>query len=81
MRASAFQVTVDDLGQVAPRLDAPGQLLGDGHAAVAAALETAARLTPEPAAKAERLVEAAEAAWVLGDAPRTLAMRARDAPR
>ena len=42
------------------------------HAAVAAALEKAARLTPAPAARAERLVKAAEAAWVLGDARHTL---------
>jgi DNA-binding CsgD family transcriptional regulator len=45
-----------------------------GHAAAAAALEQAARLTPEPARRAERLRRAAEEAWLAGDGPRALAL-------
>ncbi len=45
-----------------------------GHAAATAAFEHAARLTPEPARRAERLRCAADAAWLGGDAPRALAL-------
>ena len=38
-----------------------------GHAAAAAALEQAARLTPDPARRAQRLRRAADAAWLAGD--------------
>jgi DNA-binding CsgD family transcriptional regulator len=45
-----------------------------GHAAAAAAFEQAARLSPEPPARAERMRRAADAAWLGGDGPRALAL-------
>jgi DNA-binding CsgD family transcriptional regulator len=45
-----------------------------GHAAATAAFEQAARLTPEPAQRAFRLLRAADAAWLAGDAPRALTL-------
>ena len=51
-----------------------------GHAAAAAALEQAARLTPDPARRAQRLRQAADAAWLAGDGPRALALLDDAAP-
>ena len=45
-----------------------------GHAAAAAAFEQAARLSPDPPRRAERLRRAADAAWLAGDGPRALAL-------
>ena len=45
-----------------------------GHAAAAAALERAAELTAEPEPRARRLVAAADAAWLAGDAARAQAL-------
>ncbi|HEY7075199.1 MAG TPA: helix-turn-helix transcriptional regulator, partial [Solirubrobacteraceae bacterium] len=45
-----------------------------GHGAAAAAFEQAARLTPDPAPRAQRLRAAAEATWLAGDADRALAL-------
>jgi DNA-binding CsgD family transcriptional regulator len=51
-----------------------------GHAAAAAAFEQAARLSPEPAMRAQRLRRAADAAWLAGDGPRALALLDEAAP-
>src|SRR5215207_1811297 len=51
-----------------------------GHAAAAAALEQAARLTPDPPGRAQRLRQAADAAWLAGDGPRALALLDEAAP-
>ena len=48
-----------------------------GHAAAAAALARAAELTGEPEPRARRLAEAADAAWLAGDAGRALALLER----
>ena len=48
--------------------------LRGGHATAAAALERAARLTPERALAGERLSAAAEATWLAGDGPGALAL-------
>jgi DNA-binding CsgD family transcriptional regulator len=45
-----------------------------GHAAATAAFEHAARLTPDPAERARRLLRAADAAWLAGDAPRAVGL-------
>jgi DNA-binding CsgD family transcriptional regulator len=46
----------------------------NAHAEAAAALEKAARLTPEPPLRSSRFAEAAETAWTVGDATRALAL-------
>jgi DNA-binding CsgD family transcriptional regulator len=51
-----------------------------GHAAAAAAFEQAARLSPDPPVRAERLRRAADAAWLGGDGPRALALLDEAAP-
>jgi DNA-binding CsgD family transcriptional regulator len=51
-----------------------------GHAAAAAAFEQAARLSPEPPMRAERLRRAADAAWLAGDGPRAIALLDEAAP-
>ena len=51
-----------------------------GHAAAAAAFEQAARLSPDPPRRAERLRRAADAAWLAGDGPRALALLDEAAP-
>jgi DNA-binding CsgD family transcriptional regulator len=45
-----------------------------GHATAAAALEHAARLTPDRALAGERLCRAADATWLAGDGPGALAL-------
>jgi DNA-binding CsgD family transcriptional regulator len=45
-----------------------------GYAASAAALEKAARLTPDPELRLDRLVQAVEMAWAGGDSQRALAL-------
>jgi tetratricopeptide (TPR) repeat protein len=51
-----------------------------GHAAAAAAFEQAARLSPDPSMRAQRLRRAADAAWLAGDGPRALALLDEAAP-
>ena len=51
-----------------------------GHAAAAAAFEQAARLSPDPPMRAQRLRRAADAAWLAGDGPRALALLDEAAP-
>ena len=51
-----------------------------GHAAAAAAFEQAARLSPDPPSRAQRLRRAADAAWLGGDGPRALALLDEAAP-
>src|SRR4051794_31016567 len=51
-----------------------------GHGAAAAAFEQAARLSPDPAPRAERLRAAAEASWLAGDPDRALALLDEAAP-
>jgi DNA-binding CsgD family transcriptional regulator len=46
----------------------------NAHAEAAVALEKAARLTPDPARRATRLTQAADAAWAAGDPGRALAV-------
>jgi DNA-binding CsgD family transcriptional regulator len=72
--AAAGAVAPDEA--VAVPLDAAAVAAGErgGHAAAAAALEQAARLSPEPAARAQRLRRAADAAWLAGDGPGALAL-------
>jgi DNA-binding CsgD family transcriptional regulator len=48
--------------------------LRNAHAEAAAAFERAARLTPDPRRRANRFLSAAEAAWVVADAARTLGL-------
>ena len=45
-----------------------------GYAAAAAALEKAARLSPDPALRLDRLAQAGEMAWAGGDSARALAL-------
>jgi DNA-binding CsgD family transcriptional regulator len=61
---------------VAGPLDAAAVAAGErgGHAAAAAALVQAARLTPETARRAQRIRRAADAAWLAGDGPGALAL-------
>lgn len=61
---SADEAIADELERTAERAGARS-----GYAAAAAALERAARLSPDDAAKGRRLVAAAEAAWEAGRAP------------
>src|SRR4051794_11949505 len=75
----AWHVAAATLGageEGAAALAAAGVAAGErgGHAAAAAAFEHAARLSPEPAARAERLRRAADAAWLAGDGPEALAL-------
>ncbi len=67
---------------VAGALDGVAEAAGarGGHAAAAAALEHAARLTPEPPRRAERLRRAADEAWLAGDGPRALVLLDDAAP-
>src|SRR5215210_2456472 len=67
---------------VAAPLAAAGASAGErgGHAAAAAAFEQAARLSPDPARRAERLRRAADSAWLAGDGPRALALLDEAAP-
>ena len=54
----------------------------NAHPEAAVALEKAARLTPDPAARVRRFAQAAEAAWVVTDSGRTLGLieAAEDGP-
>jgi DNA-binding CsgD family transcriptional regulator len=59
----------DALAEVAERARAR-----NAHPEAAAALERAARLTPDPALRVERFIQAAEAAWVVADPGRALGL-------
>ncbi len=63
------EVAAGALAEVAETARARG-----GQAAVAEALERAARLTPNPATRGRRLAGAAEAAWDLGETARASAL-------
>lgn len=54
----------------------------NAHAEAAAALERAARLSPDPSLRVERFIAAAEAAWVVADPGRALGLiaAAQDGP-
>jgi DNA-binding CsgD family transcriptional regulator len=51
-----------------------------GHAAAAVAFEQAARLSPDPPMRAQRLRRAADASWLAGDGPRALGLLDEAAP-
>ncbi len=72
--AAAGAVAPDEA--IAGALAAAGERAAQrgGHAAAASALEHAARLSPDLARRAERLLQAAEATWLAGDGPGALAL-------
>jgi DNA-binding CsgD family transcriptional regulator/tetratricopeptide (TPR) repeat protein len=71
---AAATVGVDEEVARALESSALRAIARSGHAAAASALERAARLSPEPAARARRLVAAAESASLAGQRDRALAL-------